>query len=183
LLVLATQIVYLLYNYWFFKDNLYGDLITKTSVFLNVLLLNSAVCVFIFIAVEIWKGLIYMGYPYLNLDLRIKAKYKKNVLKFWVFGKFFSILICSFLLISTNMTGHSWSSIEELLTEDATKIIIFFAVMTLESFFTEIVNVLFTLDDTFIESFDPEEVARESSLLDIEDKIKIEEGLVIPESD
>jgi hypothetical protein len=123
-----------------------------------------------------------MGYPYLNLDLRIKARYKKNVLKFWVFGKFFNILICSFLLISTNMTGHSWSSIEELLTNDATKIIIFFAVMGLESFFTEIVNVLFTLDDTFIESFDPEEVARESSRLDIEDKLNLEDGIPLPDN-
>lgn len=87
------------------------------------------------------------------------------------------MLIVSFLLILSNMTGHSWISIEELLTSNKSNLVLFFSVMTIEFFFTEIVNVNFSLDKTFIESFDPEEVARESSLMEEDDKVKIEDRM------
>lgn len=160
----------------YYYDKEYG---VDTIHFLSFILLNSAFCVFIFMSVEIFKGIIYTGYPYMNIDLKIKAKYKKNVLLFWVFGKVFNMLLCSFMLISSTMTGHSYSTIEEFLSEDDFNIITFFTAMGIDVFFTEIVNVLFTLNNTFIESFDPEEIARESSLLMndlMEDQLKEENG-------
>lgn len=143
-----------------------GDKYSITSInFLTFIFLNSALCVFIFMSVEIFKGIIYTGYPYLNLDLKIKAKYKKNVLLFWVFGNVFNMLLCSLMLISSSMTGHSYSTIEDFLGQNILNLMTFFIAMGLDVFFSEIVNVIFILDNTFIEAFDPEEVARESSLL------------------
>ena len=143
------------------------------------MLLNSAFCVFMFMSVEIFKGIIYTGYPYLNLDLKIKAKYKKNVLLFWVFGKVFNMLLLSFMLISSTMTGHSYSTIEEFLSEDDLNIIVFLCAMGLDLFFTEIFSSLFTLNNTFIEAFDPEEIARDSSLM--MDSLLEQEELAIDE--
>lgn len=82
-----------------------------------------------------------------------------------MFGKGFNILQCSLMIISSQMTGHSYSTIEEYFSDDTFNLLIFLVNLFLDIFFTELVNVTFTLNHTFIEAFEPEEIARESSLL------------------
>jgi hypothetical protein len=142
-----------------------GKYSVDTNDFLSFIFLNSAACVFIFMMVEIFKGIIHTGYPYLNIDMKLKARYKKNVLLFWVFGKVFNMLLCSFMIISSSMTGHSYYSIEQFLSDNYININIFFIAILLDLFFSETANIYFTLNNTFIEAFEPEEIARESSLL------------------